>query len=86
MFKAIETYFQEEDQDCIVLFGTFKNTTRGERLCERTINKLMVASKQTDVDATIKTEFCDGAIKGFSATLNSKGLKWVSNTQIPVHT
>lgn len=40
----------------------------------------MTASRQTDVNATVNVEFCDGAIKGFSATLNSEGLKWVSNT------
>lgn len=46
-------------------------------MCERTMNKLMIAARRTDVNAIINTEFCEGPIRGFSATLNGDGLKWV---------
>ena len=49
-------------------------------MCERTMNKLMIAARRTDVNAVVNTEFCDGPVGGFSATLNSDGLKWVRNT------
>ena len=79
VYEAIDAYFLEEDQRCIVLLGEFRNVTRGERICNTTVRKLMRASRLTDVNATVNNVFCNGVIKGFSATLNGKGLKWVSD-------
>ena len=50
-------------------------------MCEETMNKLMTAARRTDVNAIINTEFCDGPTRGFSATLNGVGLKWVRMIQ-----
>jgi len=80
VFKAIEKYFQIEDQNCIVLLGKFNNATRGRTLCNRTVGKLKLASRETDVDATINSRFCKGLVMGFSAKLNGAGLRWVSNS------
>ena len=80
--KAIETYFTEKDWNCIVLFARFKNAPwLGERFCNRTVDRLQkTASQRTDINATIYAKFCNGiAARGFSATLNGAGLKWVSD-------
>ena len=47
-------------------------------MCSKIVNFLITESEQTDVNATIHNVFCEGPIRGFSATLNREGLKWVS--------
>ena len=48
-------------------------------MCNKIVRFLTTASEQTDVNATINHVFCEGPIRGFSATLNGEGLKWVSD-------
>ena len=80
VFQAIEKYFQVEDQNCTIIFKRFKNVDQGTRVCNKIVELLMTASQETDVNATINNVFCEGPITGFSATLNGKGLRWVSDT------
>ena len=76
--KAVEANFKEKDRDCIIWF--MNAAKLGERFCNRTVNRLKNIASHTDVNATINAKFCDGiALRGFSATLNGAGLKWVSD-------
>lgn len=48
-------------------------------MCNKIVTKLMNPwpSEETNVNATVHHQFCDGVVKGFSATLNGDGLRWV---------
>lgn len=55
-------------------------------MCNKTVRKLKNESRRTNVNATIHDVFCDGPVRGFTATLNSNGLKWVSDTYMSLTT
>ncbi|XP_065912372.1 uncharacterized protein [Dysidea avara] len=79
VYGAIDKYFLTEDRRCIILHRKFNRESRGETFCNRAVRRLKRISRNEDrnVTATVHTTFCEGPIRGFTATLNADALKAV---------